>query len=326
MKQKRMNKSEMKWNRRMVKGLLSVLSVVAVLSGCQGAKSVPKMEKVAKMDDDKINEKLADFSRTDLIEAWGEPAYELFANGSLFEAYEKGTYLCVFYEEETDKVKLAYLDTSGGIQSFTGTVEEDFENSAVVKIDDNGYWILSSGDRVTVGLSNDDELLDVEVGDKVYVEYFGGVMESYPLQLQNLLHISVLESAGKFEDVDEALLAIGPLDGVIVELLDVTPTSAKLGILNTTDLEVDYGEDYNLQVFEDGDWHDVPYLVDNWAVNSIGYMAPKNNRVEWDVDWSVFHGELEPGKYRIVKPIMDFRGTGDFSNYFYTVEFEIPTK
>jgi len=319
-REKKRNGKRICW---LLKGFLAVLAVSTVLGGCQGAKTVPAEYKVAEMTDDKISEKLSDFTKADLIQAWGEPEYELSFNGSLFDLNEEGTYLCVFYDKETDKVNTAYLDTSGGVQNFTGTIEEDYEKSAVVKIDDNGYWILKSGDRVTVGLDNGDGYLDVEVGDKVYVEYFGGVMESMPLQLSNQLHISLIDNVGSFEDVDDALLEVGTLDGVVVELLDVTPTSAKLGILNTTDLEVDYGEDYNLQVFEDGDWHDVPYLVDNWAINSIGYMAPKNTRVEWDVDWSVLHGELEPGKYRIVKSLMDFRGTGDYSTYHYFVEFEI---
>ena len=221
MKQRRENKRKMKWNRGLVNGFLAAVAVSMVLGGCRGAKSVPKMEKVAEMNDDKIQEKLTGFTKAELIEAWGEPQYELFHNGSLFDLDEEGTYLCVFYEGETDKITTAYLDTSGGVQNFTGTVEEDYETSALVKIDDNGYWILSSGNLVTVGLNNRDELLDVEVGNKVYVEYFGGVMESMPLQLQNQLHISTIDRAGSFEDVDDALLDVGTLDGVVVELLEL---------------------------------------------------------------------------------------------------------
>ncbi len=152
-------------------------------------------------------------------------------------------------------------------------------------MDDGDYSIHSSGDLVTVDLTKGDERLDVEVGDKVYVEFIGPVMESMPLQLMDQLTISVLENAGAFEDVDEALLTVGTLDGVTVELLDVTPTSAKLGILNTTDLDVQFGEDYNLQVFEEGDWKDVPYLIDNWAVTAIAYRAHKDHfyTVEFDI-------------------------------------------
>ena len=59
-----------------IKVLLTLVSVSMVLGGCQGAKSVPKMEKVAQMDDDKIREKLADFTKEELIDAWGAPEYD----------------------------------------------------------------------------------------------------------------------------------------------------------------------------------------------------------------------------------------------------------
>lgn len=208
------------------------------------------------------------------------------------------------------------------IMEFTGTVEEDYEGSAVVYIDE-GYDIRSSGDRVTVDLDGGDETIDVEVGDKVYVQYSGAVMESYPLQLQNQVSISIIDSAGAFEDVDEALLDENTLEGVTVTMKEFTPTSAVLEIYNGTDLDIQFGEDYGLQVYEDDNWKDVPYLIENWAITAIAYNAPEGETTEWNVNWETFHGELEPGTYRIVKSIMDFRGTGDYTNYYYDVEFEI---
>ena len=35
-------------------------------------------------------------------------------------------------------------------------------------------------------------------------------------------------------------------------------------------------------------------------------------------------GKLEPGQYRMVKSFMDFRETGDYTDYHYFIEFEIP--
>lgn len=42
-----------------------------------------------------------------------------------------------------------------------------------------------------------------------------------------------------------------------------------------------------------------------------------------DVDWNWLYGVLEPGRYRIIKPVDDFRGTGDFTMYYLGAEFEI---
>lgn len=112
-------------------------------------------------------------------------------------------------------------------------------------------------------------------------------------------------------------------DGVSMKVTDVSKTSAKLEILNTTDLEVMFGEDYDLQVFQNGKWSSLPYLIDNWGFNSIGYKALKDEPYTWEVDWTVFHGELSPGTYRIVKSVMDFRASGDYTNYHLASEFTI---
>lgn len=208
------------------------------------------------------------------------------------------------------------------VYEFTGTIAEDYEKSAVVHVDE-GYPIRSSGTRVTVSLNVDDELLDVQVGDKVHVEYKGRVMESMPLQLDDQISISVIDSAGDFEDVDDVLLEANTLEGVEMTLLDATPTSVKLSILNTTDMEILYGSDYVLQIYEQGDWQDMPYLVENAAFTSEAYTAVKDQPSEWEVNWEVFHGPLDEGTYRIVKSVMDFRGTGDYTDYYLSLEFVI---
>jgi len=208
------------------------------------------------------------------------------------------------------------------VYEFTGTIAEDYEKSAVVHVDE-GYPIRSSGTRVTVSLNVDDELLDVQVGDKVHVEYKGRVMESMPLQLDEQISISIIESAGDFEDVDDALLEANTLEGVEMTLLDATPTSAKLSILNTTDMEILYGSDYVLQIYEQGDWQDMPYLVENAAFTAEAYTAVKDQPSEWEVNWEVFYGVLDEETYRILKPVMDFRATGDYKQYYLDVEFVI---
>lgn len=112
-------------------------------------------------------------------------------------------------------------------------------------------------------------------------------------------------------------------DGVFMEVIEASKTSAKLEIINPTDLEVIYGEDYDLQVNHNGKWSSLPYLIDNWGFKSIGYEAVKDEPVIWEVDWKVFHGELSPGTYRIVKSVMDFRESGDYTNYHLSAEFTI---
>lgn len=74
-------------------------------------------------------------------------------------------------------------ETEPTILTFTGTIEEIHDQSALIVID-NGP-ILSSGDKVTVDLSVASED-SFEIGDQVRVGYDGFVRESYPLQIDTL--------------------------------------------------------------------------------------------------------------------------------------------
>lgn len=60
------------------------------------------------------------------------------------------------------------------------------------------------------------------------------------------------------------------------------------------------------------------------AWTSEAYMIPKDGEVEMEVNWQWIYGTLEPGTYRIVKEVMDFRAPGDFDEKEYSAEFTIP--
>lgn len=113
-------------------------------------------------------------------------------------------------------------------------------------------------------------------------------------------------------------------DGVSMQVVKNTAASATVEILNTTDLQVMYGEDYTLEVQdkETGDWNCVPYTTE-CGYNDIAYHAAKDTAVKWEVDWSSCYGKLEPGNYRIVKKLMDFRKSGDYTEYILSAQFTI---
>lgn len=114
-------------------------------------------------------------------------------------------------------------------------------------------------------------------------------------------------------------------DGVTMKVTENTNHSLTLEISNDTDLDVQYGEDYSLEVF-DGEistWVPVCYLNPDIAFHAIAYVVPKDSPSMWSADWTQMYGELEAGKYRIVKTVNDFYGTGDYTTYTLTAEFEI---
>lgn len=124
------------------------------------------------------------------------------------------------------------------------------------------------------------------------------------------------QNDGDFQIFEEE---VNTLEGVSMEITFSSPTFAKMTILNTTDLDIIYGMDYDLQVLRKGRWYSLPYLIDNWAIQAVAFTTQKNVPSEWGVDWTVFHGALTEGTYRVVKTV---RESGEEA-YYIAAEFEI---
>lgn len=114
-------------------------------------------------------------------------------------------------------------------------------------------------------------------------------------------------------------------EGVSMEVTEATDHSLRLEVKNETDLDVQYGDDYLLEMLdeESGAWASVPYLDPDIVFHDIAYPVRKGKVSTWDVDWTNMYGALEPGEYRIVKKVHDFRGTGDYTVYTLTAAFTI---
>ena len=106
----------------------------------------------------------------------------------------------------------------------------------------------------------------------------------------------------------------------------VTPESVSLLLYNGTSLNIQYGEDYHLERLADGVWSRQPYVSENWGFHDVAYSMAKRNLAEITVDWTIPYGTLEPGEYRLVKEVQDFRGTGDYDTYELSAEFSILPK
>lgn len=122
---------------------------------------------------------------------------------------------------------------------------------------------------------------------------------------------------------------VDAIDGVTMVITDVTAEGAAVKFTNCTDMEITYGDDYELQALMDGEWHRVNYLIDNWAYNAIGYFIPASKETaavrEWNVDWSVFHGRLPGGHYRITKSVSvePANEKGECMDYCLGAEFDV---
>lgn len=124
-------------------------------------------------------------------------------------------------------------------------------------------------------------------------------------------------------DADTDVLS--PLDGVPMEVTECSNTSVTIKITNDTDKDIECGSDFclKMQDEETGEWRELDEVIDNAAFTSEAYMIEKDSPYEKAINFEWIYGKLEPGRYRIVKTIMDFRGTGDYTDYTYMAEFSI---
>jgi len=116
---------------------------------------------------------------------------------------------------------------------------------------------------------------------------------------------------------------VNTLGGVTMRMEKYTSTGGDIEIRNETDKEITFGDWYDLQTEVNGKWISLPYIIDNAAFHQVAYNAPKDETVIHEVKWDILYGELPKGKYRIIKDMLDFRGTGDYTKYYLATEFEI---
>lgn len=119
---------------------------------------------------------------------------------------------------------------------------------------------------------------------------------------------------------------VNHLDGVTMDVKKETVSSTGLTVIfeNNSDKLCIYGDYFLLEKEVSGKWYEVPIaLDDNYGFNDIGYELPSSSTGEWVVDWEWLYGDLDTGKYRIVKDISDFRKAGDYDKYHLTAEFLI---
>ncbi len=102
-------------------------------------------------------------------------------------------------------------------------------------------------------------------------------------------------------------------------------TSVTVRIVNDTDKDIQCGAAFYLEIQDEetGEWRKLDTVIDNGAFTDVAYMIQKDSPYEAVIDFEWLYGKLEPGRYRIVKTIMDFRGTGEVTDYTFTAEFGI---
>ena len=97
----------------------------------------------------------------------------------------------------------------------------------------------------------------------------------------------------------------------------LTKTGTTIILSDISEQENTYGEWFRIDKKTNGFWKELKPIDDNYVFTDIAYKIGENHQLEMNTDWSKLYGELEPGKYRIVKEIYDNGHT------YLAVEFTI---
>lgn len=119
---------------------------------------------------------------------------------------------------------------------------------------------------------------------------------------------------------------VNNFQGVTMNVKKETVSSSKLTVIfeNNSSNQGIFGECFSLERKFDEKWYQVPISISgNYAFTSIGYNLNSGETRELMVDWKWLYGSLGAGEYRIIKDILDFRGTGDYDTYYLAAEFSI---
>ena len=82
---------------------------------------------------------------------------------------------------------------------LSGTIKE-FSGSTMLVVPEEGSWELGSSDLFSIPIQHMETSIEPLVGDKLEILYSGGILETYPASLENILSIRVIKSETQPEE------------------------------------------------------------------------------------------------------------------------------
>ena len=270
-----------------------------------------------------------------LIELVPGRIYEILATWDRSHYEECGYYGEARYILVTDTEYATYDDIRKYQLEMANTVSVD---AHIKEIYDGNTILISSDSDEFPGAFEvviEEDVYDVSElygGQNIRVEmYDSGLMNKngkIPVYIAVSISNLIIEepediSLDEFVNMAGETYELNTLDGVTMQMEKYTSSGGEVEIRNETDKEITFGDWYVIQSEKSGKWETMPYKVKKVGFHQVAYNAPKDETVIHEVKWDIFYGELPKGRYRIIKDMLDFRGTGDYTEYYLAAEFEI---
>lgn len=137
--------------------------------------------------------------------------------------------------------------------------------------------------------------------------------------MEYLEHIFYPEKTSMAMSFNEA--PVNTLPDVTMIMIKYKNYEGDIEIINGSDGELQTGEWFCIQKWEEGSWHRVDELIDGiWK--EVAYRLPAGETAVLQTSWKTLFGELPPGKYRIIKKV--YVEAADRTDIHYlAAEFEI---
>jgi hypothetical protein len=100
----------------------------------------------------------------------------------------------------------------------------------------------------------------------------------------------------------------------------LTKTGATLILKNDSNVDVQYGNPYEIEIKQDGSWHKINVQLD-FTLPSYGLKSGESKQIE--LDWENGYGKLSTGEYRIIKDIDVEQEDETFESFYVSAEFTI---
>lgn len=248
-----------------------------------------------------------------LPDGWG---YELCPIDS--DNLINGMYGIHFYPNDvTDGyIEISYIDSFGvcgtGLEEENAMIAGEPANIGIY--DNHEYWDFIAFDGEYAGM-----VAYTYRVDDWWSEYSGQILDI----LDTLLFDRNVKEGGAYVYNDESW--IEEID-LYFSLKNISSTGATLVFsqhnADAPKGELQYGEDYVIEVKKDGEWEKAPIVVEgNYGFDAIAILLPCGEISEREIDWEWLYGELKPGEYRIGKSVDDFIESGNYDKYMVYAHF-----
>ena len=115
------------------------------------------------------------------------------------------------------------------------------------------------------------------------------------------------------------------LDGVSMTVKDATDSKLTVIFDNQLRKEFIFGEWMEIEQYDEKncEWISLDEICEYAAFNEIGFILQAAGETEQEVKFDWLYGKLKPGKYRIIKEVIDSGEPGDLDKYWLLAEFTV---